>query len=48
MRPSKEERERRAAQKKAAQVKRGKNGGRDTPVSDEAVGEDEDAEGEEE
>ncbi len=48
MRPSKEERDRRAAQKKAASSQNGTNGGRHTPISEDAMGEDEDAEGEEE
>ncbi len=45
VRPSKEERERRAAQKKATLPN---GGGGYTPISEDAVGEDEDAEGEEE
>ena len=48
VRPPKEERERRAAQKKAALADRGTNDGGYTAVSEDAVGEDEDAEGEEE
>lgn len=47
VRPSKEERDRRAARKRAT-FGGGVNGGGHTPISEDAVGEDEDAEGEEE